>query len=647
MPNNENGLWFLNFPNGPSAATFNAPMVSVDVDSPSEGFAALKNKGVSGSAQDLFFYSFDKDFEMDEFSVTLTDSEFARISVLQRDFVVDKVLDVKMHVELGDNPPGIHTLISRWQAGRESFEIFIDAEGHLNFTKVARNHYITKEPGEELSQTHVQRDNPTASNYRSEQPFTKSWLRVTQTLSDEGTEVMFLQSDDPGNWNIIGTDSDNALDFATTGDHINVMGSEFGSVSTAGKVYELEINNIKVDFADALPTQAHFVSNGNEVEFHFKDAEGYDPEFSRKRDKPYVYIPEGKGEANITLPLTAEFVQAPSYDLRVSFANKDVDYELLHVGDFSVRLFNDHIIAGNLTSDKGFASVTDSDVVGFRFTYDKGVTELYLGYPRFEGAGVDNFIWVGAGSGTGKPINDYSDLTVGTRASTREHSMTIYDFSLNDYSFDDGVLVKPAMFIEDTSILMNNKTKMRLPLKGVDVDNLTVGARLSTINKSAKPELISVENGVGWTLGFDERGYPKFVVSDGNETVTVKGKIREKGGPQRLVARLSREDNTASIYLNGTYLASEDISELGSIETDADLIIGGNEIAFYSLELWDEAVEESQVPAVMDLGFSGYPNGVEWGLWHVGVQQGGPPPSSENFSYDSSLLDGIDIIEYV
>ena len=647
MPNNENGLWFLNFPNGPSAATFNAPLVSVDVDSPSEGFAALKNKGVSGSAQDLFFYSYDKDFGMDEFSVTLTDREFARISVLQRDLIVDKVLDVKMHVELGDNPPGIHTLISRWQSGRESFEIFIDAEGHLNFTKMARNHYIAKEPGEELSQAHVQRDNPAASNYRSEQPFTKSWLRVTQTLSDEGTEVMFLQSDDPGNWTIIGTDSDNALDFATTGDHINVMGSEFGSISTAGKVYEVEINNIKVDFADALPTQAHFVSNGNEVEFHFKDAEGYDPEFSRKRDKPYVYIPEGKGEANITLPLTAEFVQAPSYDLRVSFANKDVDYELLHVGDFTVRLFSDHIIAGKLTSDKGFASVTDSDVVGFRFTYDKGVTELYLGYPRFEGAGVDNFIWVDAGRGTGKPMSDYSDLTVGTRASTREHSMTIYDFSLNNYSFDDGVLVKPAMFIEDTSILMNNKTKMRLPLKGVDVDNLTVGIRLSPINKSARPELVSAENGVGWTLGFDERGYPKFVVSDGNETVTVKGKIREKGGPQRLVARLSREEGTASIYLNGTFLASEDIGNLGSIETNADLIVGGKEIAFYSLQLWDEAVEESQVPAVMDLGFSGYPNGVEWGLWHVAVQQGGPPPASENFSYDSSLLDGIDIIEYV
>ncbi len=78
MPNNENGRWFLNFPNGPSAATFNAPLVSVDVNEPSDSFSALKNNGVSGSAQDLFFYSFDNDFQMDGHSVTLTDNEYAR-----------------------------------------------------------------------------------------------------------------------------------------------------------------------------------------------------------------------------------------------------------------------------------------------------------------------------------------------------------------------------------------------------------------------------------------------------------------------------------------------------------------------------------------------------------------------------------------
>lgn len=648
MPNNENGLWFLNFPNGPTAATFNAPLVSVDVNEPSDSFSALKNNGVSGSAQDLFFYSFDNDFQMDGYSVTLTENEYARIKVLEKDFVVGDTLDIQMRVELGEQSPGIHTLISRWQTGRESFEVFIDAEGKLNFTKMASTHIIREE-----FNSHIQTDVPTVSTYTSDVPLTNSWFRITHKLSERGTDVLFAQSEDRGNWSIIGTKYDDSLDIITAGDHINIMGSEYGFIPTGGKVYEVIINDISVNFEDALPTKSTFVSNGNKVEFHFKDSEGYDPKFSIKRDRPYIYIPAGEEKSNITLPLRSEFANASSYDIRIAFENQPFDYELFSVGKFDVSLVNDTIrVSGmaKLTGEQTFDSITDSDVVGFRFAYSNGLADLYLGYPRYEGAGVDNFIWVNVGYTKGQKIKDYTDITIGSRSDNRDNSFSIYDFSVvadekEVYSFGDGETTGVKLVEEDT-VFMNNKTKMKLPLKDIDMNNFTVGVVLEEIHKSAKQELVQKENGVGWSLGFDERGYPKFVLSDGNKTVTVKGKAREKEGKQRLVAKLSREDNTACIYLNGGLVGTADITGLGDITTDADLIVGDKEVAFYSLKLWDEALPSDQAPTVMNLGFSGYTNNVEWGLWHIGVQSGGPPPPIEDWYYDTSLLNSQDVIEY-
>jgi len=648
MPNNENGLWFLNFPNGPAAATFSSPLVSVDVNEPSDSFSALKNNGASGSAQDLFFYSFDNDFQMDGQSVTLTDNEYARIAVLEKDFVPGEVLDIQMRVELGDNAPGIHTLISRWQKGRESFEVFIDAEGKLNFTKMASTHIIR-----EGIKTHIQTDTPTVSTYTSDKPFTKPWLRITHSLSKYGTDVYFFESDDKGNWSILGSANDEALDIITAGDHINVMGSEYGFISTAGRVYEVIVNDISVSFEDALPTKSTFVSNGNKVEFHFKDSEGNDPKFSIKKDKPYFYVPAGAGQANITLPLTSEFANASSYDIRIAFENQPFDYELFNVGKFYMSLVNDTIKVSGISQFAGeqtFDAITDSDVVGLRFTYENGLADLYLGYPRYEGAGVTDFIWVNVGYAKGQKLKDYTDITIGSRSDNRDKPFSIYDFSVvadgkELYSFGDGETTGVKLVEEDT-IFMNNKTKMKLPLKNIDMNNFTVGVLLEEITKSEKQELVQKENGVGWSLGFDERGYPKFILSDGNKTITVKGKAREKEGKQKLVAKVSREDNTASIFLNGGLVGTADITDLGDISTDADLIVGDKEVAFYSLKLWDEALADEHAPTVMNLGFSGYTNNVEWGLWHIGVQSGGPAPPIEDWYYDISLLNSQDRIEY-
>ena len=681
---NTTGLWLYNLVQGnsPYVEAYNNAVFIANASEPSETFSTLKNKGYGGKEYDVYFDSVNDHAFVNNGAIALTGSEYARTKTYSSEYANSGTIDFEIELEVEDSL-AYKTILSCFQEGNQSFEIYL--ENGIPCIEVAPlSRLITASPDNPNAEDFVEEFTDTTQSvtkYKAKYELTKRFLRVRLDYRKDKTKVMFLQGDDNMHYEMLSTEIETSdIGFRIPSGYLNIGASNHGMNAFVGRIYGVRIieeagapPSITIDFADASAEQTWFESNGKIIEFMLKEMDVVDPRYLPSRNDPYLFIPEGVGSAYASMAIPENFYNADTYDIRIAFIipenSNSWDAELLDLNAFDMSVDGGRLkLSGDieLTASDTYERLgqTKGDVLSARIYYDAntGNVSLFVGKPRTNNeADLANHVWVQVGQtfvDRKRLKHSIDSLSLGSRKHNRKSDvwfLSAYVAGHGELDLNASKIKYPKSgmlpsIIDRDSVFVGHDSHLRVGVADIPFDS-SFSVMLHSKDRATPtelPEMNKMKDGVGWSLGYDAMSKPTLILSDGNKMVTIKGH-RSNDTEKVIAASIDREGLVAKLYLNGDVVGTGRLEDLGDLTNDKNLIVGDNDFELYDIAMWEYAMTDKEVSnlSVSIKALTGYPNRVEYGLWHVAMAEEGDgfAPTPHEFFYDKSLLDGTEQLE--